>query len=573
MKKIILFIVFSICFFNASNSQSIGILGTAISGYNAPDIDLIQTGQLEYKLENLTVTTGTVKFRQDNDWAINWGSTTFPDGVGVQNGPEIPIPAGTYNVYFKNTGLYGFFAHLNIGMIGTAVSASGFAGDDVNMSTSDGITFSLYYPLMTGDLKFRQDDNWTINWGANTFPSGTATPNGANIHVLAGTYLISFNVQTHEYTFSGTPSYPSIGIIGTAVSITGYTGDDTNLSTSDGITYTLSNYTFTNGTLKFRQDDAWTTNWGGTNFPNGTGILNSPNNIPVTAGTYDVTFNRSNGTYSFISNTSFPVMSLFGPAINSQLGYAAPGVDMSTTDGINYSLSGYYFSSGNAYFRQDNNSSLVWGSYTFPTGTATFIGPPIFIPSGEYFVTFNRTTGDYSFSTPSIGILGTALNGYESPDTDLLTTDGFSYTLSNLTLTNGTVKFRKDNLWTSNWGATTFPTGTGTQNGENIPVAAGVYNVSFNKTTGDYNFQNVLGIQAFKPADFSVYSTSNEWTLVSANDEIVAVRVFDISGKEVLTENTISKEISINTSALSCGIYFTKIATRLAVHTLKVMKN
>lgn len=42
--------------------------------------------------------------------------------------------------------------------------------------------------------------------------------------------------------------------------------------------------------------------------------------------------------------------------------------------------------------------------------------------------------------------------------------------------------------WSVNWGATEFPSGIGTQNGPNIPVAAGDYIVLFNDITGGYNF-------------------------------------------------------------------------------------
>ena len=42
--------------------------------------------------------------------------------------------------------------------------------------------------------------------------------------------------------------------------------------------------------------------------------------------------------------------------------------------------------------------------------------------------------------------------------------------------------------WSVNWGATGFPSGIGTQNGPNIPIANGNYIVIFNDITGGYNF-------------------------------------------------------------------------------------
>ena len=43
----------------------------------------------------------------------------------------------------------------------------------------------------------------------------------------------------------------------------------------------------------------------------------------------------------------------------------------------------------------DDNGTLVWGSTTFPTGTAVSNGPSLFIPGGEWSVTFNRLTDYY----------------------------------------------------------------------------------------------------------------------------------------------------------------------------------
>jgi hypothetical protein len=177
-------------------------------------------------------------------------------------------------------------------------------------------------------------------------------------------FLLFFGISYANYSpivgilENESTTYPTISIIGTASS--GW-GTDIVMATTDGITYTLTDYTLSNGELKFRQDYDWATNWGGTNFPSGTGILNGTNNIPIQAGIYTITFNRTNATYTFIG-TTFPSIGIWGPAVNSQLGYTAPDVDMNTTDGINYTLSGFYFSSGNAYFRQDNDSA--W-SFTF----------------------------------------------------------------------------------------------------------------------------------------------------------------------------------------------------------------
>ena len=51
-------------------------------------------------------------------------------------------------------------------------------------------------------------------------------------------------------------------------------------------------------------------------------------------------------------------------------------------------------------------------------------------------------------------------------------------------------KFRADDDWAVNWGAPDFPSGRGTQDGDNIPIAeAGTYKVTFDSKDSSYNFE------------------------------------------------------------------------------------
>ncbi len=47
----------------------------------------------------------------NGSWDVNWGATDFPLGIGTNGGPNIPVKAGTYRVYFNDIlGLYYFQA-------------------------------------------------------------------------------------------------------------------------------------------------------------------------------------------------------------------------------------------------------------------------------------------------------------------------------------------------------------------------------------------------------------------------------------------------------------------------------
>jgi hypothetical protein len=88
---------------------SVGIIGSAVPPYDwSVDIDMVTLDGETYA-GIVTCVDGAAKFRQDDAWAINWGSTTFPAGLGTQGGADIPVPAGTYLVVFnKTTGAYSF---------------------------------------------------------------------------------------------------------------------------------------------------------------------------------------------------------------------------------------------------------------------------------------------------------------------------------------------------------------------------------------------------------------------------------------------------------------------------------
>ena len=78
------------------------------------DADLEQIAPHNWAISNFVVeSAGGLKFRANHDWTVNWGATlNVADvnyGVGVGNGDNISVPAGTYNVFFNDiTGEFVF---------------------------------------------------------------------------------------------------------------------------------------------------------------------------------------------------------------------------------------------------------------------------------------------------------------------------------------------------------------------------------------------------------------------------------------------------------------------------------
>jgi len=103
-----------------------------------------------------------------------------------------------------------------------------------------------------------------------------------------------------------------------------------------------------------------------------------------------------------------------------------------------------------------------------------------------------------------VSITGEAAGGW-GVDTDLTSTDGENWTCTitvasanSPTPNAGGIKFRANHDWAINWGSAAFPSGIGVQDGTNIQCIAGTYDVTFNSTTGEYNFAGGAPIPVVK---------------------------------------------------------------------------
>ena len=89
-----------------------------------------------------------------------------------------------------------------------------------------------------------------------------------------------------------------------------------------------------------------------------------------------------------------------------------------------------------------------------------------------------------------LGILGTALEGYIGvPSVPMRQVDARrGLWEAELTLKDGTVKFRTGDNWRQNWGGKDFPAGQAMYYGRNIPVKAGRYRIRLDLLEKTYEF-------------------------------------------------------------------------------------
>lgn len=295
------------------NFCTVGIIGSATPGGWDVDSDLRLADPERVDKSTWTtivyLTAGDeVKFRANDAWDVNWGDTGFPTGTGTADGPNIPIPtSGFYKVVFNDeTGDYTFTlqntpVYNTIGIIGSATAGGWDADTDLTQDPDDPHVWTGTVTLTEGEVKFRADDDWADNWGSDTYPSGYGVGGGPNIPVPAGTFAVRFNDATGYYAFmpvANAQPYATVGIIGDAT--TGGWDEDTDLIQNPSNPFLWSKIvTLTEAEAKFRADNDWAVNWGGSDFPGGIATQDGPN-IPTREGSYFVTFNSGTGEYYFL---------------------------------------------------------------------------------------------------------------------------------------------------------------------------------------------------------------------------------------------------------------------------------
>lgn len=414
--------------------QSVGIIGSATSnGWEASiPMQLADPANPHQWTITIRLTDGLLKFRANDNWDVNWGSSEFPSGTAIRNGDNIPVPLTSYyTVTFNDiSGVYNFEAltttiYETIGLIGDATSEGWLASTAMEKDAEDPHLWSLErIILVEGAVKFRANDSWDVSWGGSGFPGGTANTNGGNISVIPGEYSVTFNDVTGDYYFTNLDPtvYETVGIIGTAT-LKGWDNSTPMKLVAEGDpnNWVLTTY-LQAGELKFRANDSWEVNWGGSDFPEGTAIFDAGNiHIPETSY-YTIHFNDNTLAYSFtkLNPPTYESVGIVGDATPGGWDNSTPM--MEGVDGHTWTLEDLDLNNGGAKFRVNNSWDINWGGGIFPTGIATENGPNIPVTEGNYNVTFNDVTLEYQFkvsggSTPDIVILNPEMPTADEPVT------------------------------------------------------------------------------------------------------------------------------------------------------------
>lgn len=274
--------------------NSIGVIGDATpTGWDS-DTDMQFNIEKQRFYVDLTLTDGTIKFRADDGWDVNWGVT---DGAVVAGGGDIPVKAGNYRIYLNMNNPAEIVYTLDAGMYGkeepTAGTTpepepeptptvqgwglvgeyNGWGGTPDVMLASDGTYLVAKGVELSGQVKFRKDGDWAVNFGApgDVEPVEIAVntelelaAGGKNFTIAAGKYDVYLDEANAKAWFINDGSYPGGGAapVVSEWGLIGVAGDWNNNVPmyEEGEWIVARNVTFTdNNEFKFRKGNAWGT--------------------------------------------------------------------------------------------------------------------------------------------------------------------------------------------------------------------------------------------------------------------------------------------------------------------------
>lgn len=214
-------------------------------------------------------------------------------------------------------------------------------------------------------------------------------------------------------------------------------------------------------------------------------LVEGTSGVIAEAGDYVVTVNMEAKTYQVAAAIQEFFVALNGGSL------VRSNIKMVTNDYVTYT--GYIVpkdgtfrvytaakSSSNSYGMVEGSEVVVDGynyavDLEYPSKTNITLGLPNAIMPMWAVVDVNALTFN-AYVIETIGIIGDATEGGWDADTDMTPNSSYTqWTASNVVLSDGTIKFRANDAWDTNWGGTADNLVT---NGDNIAVSAGTYDIT-----------------------------------------------------------------------------------------------
>ena len=534
--------------------NSLGVIGDATPTAWDSDTDMEFNTEKQRFYVDLTLIDGKIKFRADDDWAVNWGGA---DGVLSAGGADIAVAAGNYRIYVNlndpanptyelNAKMYGQDENagnttpepepepepepvLGWGLVG---AFSGWGGSPDVMLASDGTFYVVKGVELEGELKFRKDSDWGVNFGLAEGAEFAANAeialaaNGGNINVAAGTYDVYFDEANAKAWFITDGSYPGGGAApeasewGVVGQVNGWAAPDITMykTATEGL-FVAYNVAMPDGGFKIRANGEWNdaANYG---LENGKGNVEvdhaydvvtggGSGDMVIVAGNYDIWFDLAN-TKVYIMTPGKPISEAVGgeavtpepePEPEAQEWYlvgdfngwtAADAAYQMTKEGDWYVFKGFVADGNGVKFVADANWSANRGGAFVAANEAIEVvhnGDNMAVAAGTYDVYLSADASVAYFMTPGEAPATPAqpwylvgdFNGWSAADPAYeMTFEGGWYVFKGFEANGNGVKFVADASWSANRGGAFVAANEAiavVQDGPNADVAAGTYDV------------------------------------------------------------------------------------------------
>ncbi len=268
-----------------------GIVGSGYNNWGAYDDAPFYTTDTDgIFVSYATLVDGEIKFRENNDWSLNYGDTGV-DGTLDQDGDNIAVTAGDYKITLNLNDNTYTIEEYSWGVVGSGYNNWGETPDAKFYYDYTTDTFTVGVKLVEGEIKFRMNNEWSVDFG-DTGADGTLDSGGDNIAVTEGHYTIRMNLNDNTYTIEAADLW---GVVGSGYNDWGSTPDFTFTEVNPDI-WIAEIVPLIDGEIKFRINNAWDTDFGDDGAD---GTLDAGGaNITVTAGSYRITLDTANGTYA-----------------------------------------------------------------------------------------------------------------------------------------------------------------------------------------------------------------------------------------------------------------------------------
>lgn len=268
-----------------------GVVGSGANDWGAtPDLPFYTTTEDNVIVAYANLIDGEIKFRQNNTWGGDYGDANNDGVLDQDDDNNITVTAGSYKITINwNDNSYTIEPY-SWGLVGSA-TPNGWDGPDTQLIydyTTD--TWKAVVQLIDGEMKVRPNNTWGDDYGDGNSDGILDKDADNNIAITAGYYLVTVDFKTLTYTLEETKIWGAVG----SATPNGWDGPDMKFTpnfSSPGI-WTLYGITLVDGEMKIRPNDTWGEDYGDAN---GDGILDrdDDNNIPVSAGTYNITLDFS----------------------------------------------------------------------------------------------------------------------------------------------------------------------------------------------------------------------------------------------------------------------------------------